>query len=69
MPTKQVFGLVLSSLDDGQEYGAFQLFEVLKSKGISESDIKEALAYLINDHQIILTSDRRLRSPQAAAHV
>ena len=66
MPTKQSSDIVLSIFEDGREYGAFQLLDLLKEKGLSEPEIKEALAYLISDHQLELTPERRLRALQNA---
>jgi hypothetical protein len=67
MPTKQTSEIVLSIFHGDDEYGAFELLELLKAKGMNEAEVKEALSYLINDHQIELTPDRRLRALQAHA--
>jgi hypothetical protein len=67
MPTKQTSDMVLSIFQERDEYGAFELLELLKAKGMNEPEVKEALSYLINDHQIELTPDRRLRALQPHA--
>jgi hypothetical protein len=67
MPTKQTSDMVLAFFRDKDEYGAFELLDLLRAKGVNEPEVKEALSYLINDHQIELTSDRRLRALQTHA--
>jgi hypothetical protein len=67
MPTKNTFDIVLSIFQDDKEYGAFQLLDILKTKGMNEPDVKEALSYLISDHQLELTPERRLRALQTHA--
>jgi len=66
MPTKQTSETVMSIFQDDQEHGAFELLDLLKTQGIKESELKEALAYLISDHQLELTPQRRLRALQHA---
>jgi len=56
----------MSIFQDDQEHGAFELLDLLKTQGIKESELKEALAYLISDHQLELTPQRRLRALQHA---
>lgn len=44
------------------EYGPLELLSLLKQRGIAESDAREALSYLINNHKIEMTPSRRLRA-------
>jgi hypothetical protein len=67
MPTKQTSDIVLSFFQDNDEYGAFELLDLLKAKGVNEPEVKEALSYLISDHQLELTPNRRLRALQTHA--
>jgi hypothetical protein len=59
MPIKQ--DVVMSIFHGGEEYGVFDALNLLKQKDMNEPEVKEALAYLINDHQLEFTPDRRLR--------
>ncbi len=68
MPTDQTFNIILAALGNNKEYKALELLEELKKSGIGESEIKEAVAYLINDHQVELTPERRLRAIAGQVH-
>lgn len=64
MPTEQTINAVLSFMmrDGGREYGPLELINALKTEGVEESKAKEAISFLINDHQIEMTENRRLRT-------
>ena len=66
MPKEWMSQVVFSVLDD-LELAPRDLFDALKREGLSESDAKETLSYLISDHQIEMTESRRLRRPVLAA--
>jgi hypothetical protein len=68
MPTQKSFDVVLALFDTKPEYDALDLLKCLKSKGMAESEIKEAVAYLINDNQIEMTPDLHLRSIATQVH-
>jgi hypothetical protein len=61
MPTIQTTALVLAAIGE-QEYGPLDLLNILKQRGIAESDAREAISFLINDHQVEMTPNRRLRA-------
>jgi hypothetical protein len=61
MPTNQTTGQILDAIGES-EYGPLDLLALLKQRGIAESDAREALSYLINNHQIEMTPSRRLRA-------
>ena len=65
MPTEQTINAVLSFMmrDGGREFGPLELINALKTtEGVEESKAKEAISFLINDHQVEMTENRRLRA-------
>jgi hypothetical protein len=58
--------ILLERFGDHQSYKIFDLLDVMERDGFSDSDVKEAVAKLLHEHRIELTSDRRLRSATAA---
>ena len=67
MPTTLSIDAVLRILAAGQDYGPTELITALKAEGIEESNAKEAISFLINDHQVEMTENRRLRMLELAA--
>ena len=61
MPTQTISDLVLDALSDGAELSASAFFAKLVGKGASESELREAVAYLLSGHEIELTPERKLR--------
>ncbi len=66
MPTPAISQAILELLQDEKQYRPFELLAALQERHLEEADIKEAVAYLIRDHQIEMTADRRLRAPSPA---
>jgi hypothetical protein len=66
MPSQIAINAVLKLLQ-GNSYFPSQLIEKLLSEGCGESEVKEAIAQLLHDHQLELTPDRHLRVVAAAA--
>ena len=65
MPTEQIINAVLSFMmrNGDREYSPVELISELKAtEGVEESRAKEAISYLINDHQVEMTENRRLRT-------
>jgi len=68
MPTPAISQAILSLLlENNREYSPSELLEALQERKLEEAEIKEAVAYLIRNHEIEMTADRRLRM-QAHAH-
>jgi hypothetical protein len=66
MPTTETTQLVLSTIGDG-EFSPLDLLAELKKQNIDESTAKEAISYLINNHEIDMTENRRLRALEFAS--
>jgi len=66
-PQPAISEAILAVLQGDKEYRPSELLEALREQHLAESDIKEAVAYLLRDHQVEMTPDRRLRAP-AGAH-
>lgn len=69
MPKQAILTLILSALKNGEQFTPLALLERLQQSGVSESDIREAMAYLINEHRVEMTPDRQIKkSARIAMH-
>jgi hypothetical protein len=66
MPSQTAITAVLDLLR-GNSYLPSELIEKLLSEGCGESEVKEAIAQLLHDHELELTPDRHLRVVAVAA--
>jgi hypothetical protein len=57
----------MTLFEDKKQYKVLDLLQIVGERGYSDSDIKEAIARLLHERQLELTSDRQLRSIAAAA--
>ena len=57
---------LLERFQDHKSYKIFDLLDDMEQAGFNDSDVKEAVATLLHEHRLELTSDRRLRSATAA---
>jgi hypothetical protein len=61
MPTKATQADLLHVLRERQELRPSQILEAMRLRGYSQDEAREAVSYLIRDHQIEFTPDRILR--------
>lgn len=65
--TPSASSVLMTLFEDKKQYKVLDLLQIVGERGYSDSDIKEAIARLLHERQLELTSDRQLRSIAAAA--
>ena len=67
MPKQAILTMILSALNSDEQFTPLEFLGRLQQSGFSESDIREAMAYLINEHRVEMTPDRRIKRPARVA--
>ena len=60
MPPKKISELVMNTLSSDKEYSSSEFLEQMRKKGVNDADAREAVAFLLSDHKIRMTSKRKL---------